>query len=67
LAPIGVDIGKDVLHVIRLDHSGQIILGRKIKRLALINTFETPTLFIVRMEACLSVHFVSRTLRKLGF
>ena len=42
-------------------------LRSKIKRLALISTFETLTPCIVGMEACLSAHFVSRTLRKLGF
>jgi transposase len=66
-ASIGIDIGKDVLHIVGFDHSGQIILRRKIKRLALISTFETLSPCIVGMEACLSAHFVSRTLRKLGF
>ena len=66
-ASIGVDIGKDVLHLVGFDHSGQIVLRRKIKRLALISTFETLSPCIVGMEACLSAHFVSRTLRKLGF
>jgi transposase len=66
-ASIGIDIGKDVLHLVGFDPSGQIVLRRKIKRSALINTFETLTPCIVGMEACLSTHFVSRTLRKLGF
>ena len=66
-ASIGVDIGKDVLHLVGFGHSGQIVLRRKIKRLALISTFETLSPCIVGMEACLSAHFVSRTLRKLGF
>lgn len=64
---IGIDIGKDVLHLVGFDRSGQIVLRRKIKRLALISTFETLSPCIVGMEACLSAHFVSRTLRKLGF
>ena len=64
---IGVDIGKDVFHLVGFDRSGQIVLRRKIKRLALVSTFETLSRCIVGMEACLSAHFVSRTLRKLGF
>ncbi len=64
---IGVDIGKDVFHLVGFDRSGQIVLRRKIKRLALVSTFETLSPCIVGMEACLSAHFVSRTLRKLGF
>ena len=37
---IGIDIGKDVLHLVGFDRSGQIVLRRKIKRLALVSTFE---------------------------
>lgn len=64
---IGVDIGKDVFHLVGFDTDGNIILRRKIKRLALISEFEKLPPCIVGMEACLSAHFVSRTLRKLGF
>lgn len=64
---IGIDIGKDVFHLVGFDEAGNIILRRKIKRLALIKTFDELPRCIVGMEACLSAHFVSRTLRKLGF
>jgi transposase len=64
---IGIDIGKDVFHLVGFDSSGNVVLRRKIKRLALVSTFETLPPCIVGMEACLSAHFVSRTLRKLGF
>ena len=66
-ATIGIDIGKDVLHLVGFDQMRRITLRRKIKRLALVSTFETLSPCIVGMEACLSAHFVSRTLRKLGF
>ena len=46
---------------------GQRVLRKKIKRLALKSTFETLPRCVVGMEACLSAHFVSRTLRDLGF
>ena len=39
---------------------------RKIKRLALKSRLEKLPPCIVGMEACLSAHFVSRTLRRLG-
>ena len=64
---IGVDIGKDVFHLVGFDSNGKVVLRRKIKRLALVSTFEALPPCIVGMEACLSAHFVSRTLRKLGF
>ncbi|GHG35233.1 IS110 family transposase [Paracoccus aerius] len=67
LAIIGVDIGKDVFHLVGFDRSGQVVLRRKIKRFALQDTFAALPRCIVGMEACLSAHFVSRTLRHLGF
>ena len=43
------------------------MLRKQIKRLALVATFEKLSRCIVGMEACLSAHFASRTLRQLGF
>ena len=42
-------------------------MRKQIKRLALVSTFEKLPRFVVGMEACLSAHFVSRTLLKMGF
>ena len=67
LSSIGIDIGKDVFHLVGFDPVGNLVLRRKIKRLALVKEFEMLPRCIVGMEACLSAHFVSRTLRKLGF
>ena len=64
---IGIDIGKDVFHLVGFDLNGKIVLRRKIKRLALVETFAKLPRCIVGMEACLSAHYVSRTLRELGF
>jgi len=67
LASVGIDIGKEVFHLVGFDLEGKIVLRRKIRRLALVNELEKLPPCIVGMEACLSAHFVSRTLRKLGF
>ena len=67
LTSIGVDIGKDVFHVVGFDRDGNVALRRKFKRLALTKEFEKLPRCIVGMEACLSAHFVSRQLRALGF
>lgn len=64
---VGIDIGKNVFHLVGFDHNGKVTIRRKIKRLSLIPTFEKLPHCIVGMEACLSAHFVSRSLRKLGF
>jgi transposase len=66
LASIGIDIGKDVFHLVGFSTDGQIAFRRKIKRLALVETFNKLPPCIVGMEACLSAHFVSRSLRQLG-
>src|SRR6201994_1370000 len=66
LASIGIDIGKEVFHVVGFGTDGKIAFRRKIKRLALVETFKRLPLSIVGMEACLSAHFVSRALRQLG-
>jgi transposase len=66
LMSAGVDIGKDVFQLVGFDKDGQLVL-RKIKRMALIATFEGLPKCVVGMEACLSAHFVSRTLRRMGF
>ena len=67
ISVIGIDIGKDVFHLVGFDAGGKVVLRKKIKRLALVVTFEKLPRCIVGMEACMIAHFVSRTLRKLGF
>ena len=66
LASIGIDIGKEVFHVVGFGTDGKIAFRRRIKRLALVETFRRLPPSIVGMEACLSAHFVSRALRQLG-
>jgi transposase len=66
LAVIGIDIGKEVFHIVGLGVDGKIAFRRKIRRLDLKDAFEKLPPCIVGMEACLSAHFVSRLLRALG-
>src|SRR3954467_2001768 len=66
LAVIGVDIGKEVFHLVGFGTDGKIAFRKKIKRLGLKEAFEQLPPSIVGLEACLSAHFVSRTLRRLG-
>ena len=67
LTSVGIDIGKDIFHIVGFDQDGKIVLRRKFKRLALNKQFEKLPRCVVGMEACLSAHFVSRQLRTLGF
>ena len=66
LASVGIDIGKEIFHVVGLGTDGKTAFRWKIKRLALKDVFEKIPPCIIGMEACLSAHFVSRMLRALG-
>jgi transposase len=66
-AVIGIDIGKEVFHLVGLGADGRITFRRKIRRLGLKDAFEKLPPCIVGMEACLSAHFVIRVLRALGY
>jgi transposase len=65
-ASIGIDIGKDAFHIVGFDAAGKIVLRKKFKRLALEAQLAKLRPSVVGLEACLSAHFVSRTLRRLG-
>src|SRR5204863_8881687 len=56
LAVIGVDIGKEVFHLVGLGVDGKIAFRKKIRRLGLKDAFEKLPPCIVGMEACLSAH-----------
>ncbi len=66
LASVGIDIAKEVFHVVGFGTDGKIAFRWKLKRLAFAEAFRKLSPCIVGMEACLSAHFVSRTLRSLG-
>jgi len=66
LASVGIDIGKDIFHIVGFDTNGKIAFRWKIKRSSFADAFKKLPPCIVGMEACLSAHFVSRTLRTLG-
>lgn len=66
LMSVGIDIGKEVFHIVGLGADGKIAFRRKVKRLALKEAFAKLPSCVVGMEACLSAHFVSRMLRALG-
>src|SRR5215471_2117625 len=66
LTVIGVDIGKEVFHIVGFGVDAKIAFRKKIRRLGLKDAYEKLQPCIVGMEACLSAHFVSRVLRALG-
>lgn len=54
LAVVGIDIGKETFHLVGFDRSGQLVLRKQIKRLALSATFDHLPRCVVGMEACLT-------------
>jgi transposase len=51
LASIGIDIGKEIFHIVGFGTDGKIAFRRKIKRLALAETFKELLHCTVGMEA----------------
>src|SRR5215813_10984731 len=66
LTVIGIDIGKEVFHIVGFGVDGKIAFRKKIRRLGLKDAFEKLQPCIVGVAACLSAHFASRVLRALG-
>ena len=66
IAVIGIDIGKNVFHLIGLDHRGAIVLKRKLSRSQLENFFANLPPCLIGMEACVGSHHLSRRLIALG-
>ena len=55
---VGVDIGKEVFHLVGFGIDGKIAFRRRIRRLALKDAFEKLPPCIVAMEACLSARIL---------
>ena len=54
LMSVGVNIGKYIFHLVGFDKEGQLVLFKKIKRIALMVTFEYLLRDIAGMKACMS-------------
>ncbi|MFA3919461.1 IS110 family transposase [Ruegeria hyattellae] len=65
-AVVGVDLGKNVLHVVAMDVGGNIVKRRKYTRPQLFALFRSLPPCLVGMEACASAHYIGRTLTEMG-
>lgn len=63
---VGLDLGKNVFHLVCLDETGQIVKRRKCSRPQLFAFFRNLPPVLVGMEACASAHFIARTLAEMG-
>jgi len=62
----GVDIGKNIFHVVGLSKEGEPIQRTKFRRETLLQFFERVTASIVGMEACPGSQWLARKLKSLG-
>ena len=63
---IGLDIAKQVFHLVELNNHGKVIRKKKLRRKQLRQYFAKIQPCIVAMEACASSHYWGREFEKLG-
>ena len=66
VAVLGIDIGKNVFHLIGLDKRGAIVLRQKLSRGQLEARLANMPPCLIGMEACVGAHHLSRKLKVLG-
>lgn len=63
---IGLDLGKNVFHLVCMESTGKILKRRKCSRPQLFAFFRNLSPVLVGMEACASAHYIARTLAEMG-
>jgi transposase len=66
IAVMGIDIGKNSLHVVGLDARGAIALRQKWSRGQVASRLASMAPCLIGMEACVGAHHLSRKLKALG-
>ena len=63
---IGLDLAKNVFHVVCCDNRGKLIGRKMLKRSHVLNYFANFSACLVGVEACASAHYWARELGALG-
>ena len=66
ITTIGLDLAKNVFHVVCCDDNGKIIRKKMLKRSQVLSYFANLPAGLVGMEACASAHYWARELNTLG-
>jgi len=66
IATLGIDIGKNVFHLIGLDKRGAIVLRQKLSRSQIEVRLANLPICLIGMEACVGAHHLGRQLREMG-
>ena len=66
IVTLGLDLGKNWIHMVGLDAEGRIVLRRRVRRDRLLaETVGTPPC-LIGMEACCGAHHLGRALEAQG-
>lgn len=63
---IGIDIAKSVFQLHGVDEAGAVVLLKKLRRSAVLDTFRKLEPCLVGMEACATAHYWAREISALG-
>jgi transposase len=63
---LGIDLGKNVFHLVGLDSSGQVVVRKRCSRTQLLTFTANLQTQIIGMEACSGSHFLGKALRAQG-
>ena len=63
---IGIDTGKNTLHMIGLDEKGAIVLREKVSRIRIAARFVNVPPCLIGIEAGMASHHIARELTALG-
>ncbi|MDP3460809.1 MAG: IS110 family transposase [Hyphomonas sp.] len=66
ITTIGIDIAKSVFQLHGVDEAGKVILRKKLRRSAVLDTLRKLEPCLVGMEACATAHFWAREISALG-
>src|SRR5262249_49544527 len=63
---IGIDLGKNIFHIVGMNARGAIVLKERLFRAELARRLTNMTSCLIGMEACAGAHHVGRQLAALG-
>src|SRR5215475_11894972 len=66
VAVLGIDIGKNIFHLVGLNKRGAIVLRQKLSRRQLEARLANLPPCLIGMEACVGAHHLSRRLKAFG-
>ena len=66
VATIGIDMGKNTLHMVGLDSCGAIVLREKVSRGRIASRLANQPSCLIGIEAGMATHYVARELAALG-